>query len=99
MTDVMEEVAALRRAVERLEQGLRLMLETQATHTELLGKLMEAAAKPGAPEDALSDALAQIATALRQQTDSMGAIQASFAALPDQVADAVAEGVRDALKA
>ena len=40
---VAAELARLRDTVETLTQGLRMMVETQATHTEMLRAIMEAA--------------------------------------------------------
>ncbi len=56
--DVATELADLRTAVDRLTQGLTLMLETQATHTEMLRAVLQAATEPppeggklGSPHD------------------------------------------------
>jgi hypothetical protein len=95
--DTATTLAALQAEVAGLRQGLTLMLETQATHTEMLRHLMEAAAAPGESESALSDALAKIAGILTRQTNGLEAIQAVLLRLPEDVGQTVAAGVREAL--
>ncbi|HTW72025.1 MAG TPA: hypothetical protein VMB34_30445 [Acetobacteraceae bacterium] len=90
-------LAALQAEVAALRQALALMLEAQATQTEMLRQLMEAAAAPGESETALSEALAQIAAILNRQTSEMTAIQAVLLRLPEDVGQSVAAGVREAL--
>ena len=90
-------LAALQAEVAGLRQGLALMLETQATHTEMLRALMEASAAPGESETALTDALARIAAILTRQTSGLEAIQAVLLRLPQDVGQTVAQGVREAL--
>lgn len=89
--------AALQAEVAGLRQGLTLMLETQATHTEMLQALMAASAAPGTSETALSDALARIAATLTRQAGGLEAIQAVLLRLPQDVGESVAAGVREAL--
>ena len=96
-TDTARVLAALQAEVAVLRQGLTLMLETQATHTEMLRSLMEASAAPAASESALSDALAKIAGILTRQTNGLEAIQAVLLRLPEDVGQTVASGVREAL--
>jgi hypothetical protein len=95
--DTATALTALTAEVAGLRQGLALMLETQATHTEMLRRLMEAAAAPGAPETELSEALARIAATLTHFADGLGTIRAVLGRLPQDVGQAVAEGVREAL--
>lgn len=90
-------LTALQAEVAALRQSLALMLETQATHTEMLRQLMEAAATPGEPETALSDALAKIAVLLTRQAGGLEAVQAVLMRLPQDVGQSVAAGVREAL--
>lgn len=90
-------LAALQAEVAALRQSLALMLETQATHTEMLRRLMEAAATPGEPETALADALAKILTVLNRQSGGLEAMQAVLLRLPEDVGQNVAAGVREAL--
>jgi chemotaxis response regulator CheB len=96
-SDMATALAALQAEVAGLRQGLTLMLETQATHIEMLRHLMEAAAAPGESETALSDAMAKIASILTRQTGGLEAIQAVLLRLPQDVGQTVAEGVREAL--
>jgi hypothetical protein len=90
-------LAALTAEVAGLRQSLALMLETQATHTEMLRSLMEAAAAPAEPEIAVADALTQIAELLSRQTAGLEAIRAVLLRLPEDVGQTVAAGVRTAL--
>jgi hypothetical protein len=90
-------LAALQAEVVGLRQGLTLMLEAQATHTEMLRSLMAASAAPAESEAVLSDALAKIAGILTRQTNGLEAIQAVLLRLPQDVGQTVAEGVREAL--
>jgi hypothetical protein len=95
--DMATALAALQAEVAGLRQGLALMLETQAIHTEMLRHLMGAAAVPAESENILSDALAKIATTLTRQVGGLEAIQAVLLRLPQDVGQTVAEGVREAL--
>ena len=72
-------LAALTAELAGLRQSLALMLETQATHSEMLRRLLEAAAAPAEPENRLADALAQIAATLRDQGRQMSARQSGGA--------------------
>jgi chemotaxis response regulator CheB len=90
-------LAALRAEVAALRQALALMLEAQATQTEMLRQLMAAAATPSESETALSEALAQIAAILNRQTSGLEAVQAVLLRLPEDVGQSVAAGVREAL--
>jgi len=49
-SEIAAKLVSLREAIERLEQGLGLMLETQAAHSEMLREILQAAAAPGEPE-------------------------------------------------
>jgi hypothetical protein len=90
-------LAAFQAEVSGLRQGLTLMLETQSTHTEMLRVLLTAAAAQTEPEEALSDALARIAAILGDQTGKLAAMHTTLLRLPQDVGQAVAEGVRAAL--
>ena len=95
--DTATALAALQAEVAGLRQGLALMLETQATHTEMLRTLIEASAAPVESETTLTDALARIATILTRQTAGLEATQAVLLRLPQDVGQTVAQGVREAL--
>lgn len=90
-------LAALTAEVAGLRQSLALMLETQATHSEMLRQLLEAAAAPTEPETRLADVLARIAATLRDQGRQIEAVEAILRQLPADVGQAVGRGVRDAL--
>jgi ABC-type transporter Mla subunit MlaD len=94
---VAREVAELRQSVDRLTQGLQLMLETQATHSEMLGKLLVAATQPTPQETELGAVLARIAALLGDQTRQLEAVRTILKALPADVGTAVAASVRDGL--
>ena len=95
--DVAGELAGLRTAVDRLTQGLQLMLETQATQTEMLRAVLEAASSPAPADRELSDQLARIAATLQAQGGSLQAILKTRPSLPADVGTAVAASVRDGL--
>lgn len=95
--DTAAALSALQAEVAGLRQSLALMLETQATHTEMLRRLMEAAAALSEPETELADSLAQIAAILSRQSGALEAIQAMLLRLPQDVGQTVAQGVRQAL--
>src|SRR4051794_32440142 len=61
------ELTRLRDTVETLTQGLRMMVETQGTHTEMLQAILEAATEE-AGESPLPGLLAQIVERLDEQT-------------------------------
>ena len=95
--DTASELAGLRTAVDRLTQGLQLMLETQATHTEMLRAVLQATAHAGPQEQELADVLARIAATLLGQTGRLEAILVVLRSLPSDVGTAVAASVRDGL--
>ena len=68
------ELARLRETVETLTQGLRLMVETQGTHTEMLQAITEAATEE-AGHSPLPDLLSQIIDRLDQQTSILHRIE------------------------
>ncbi len=96
-SDTASELAALRTAVDRLTQGLQLMVETQGTQTEMLLKLMQAATQPAPAERPLEEALARIAAILRDHGSKMDALLSLMKSLPADVGTAVAASVRDGL--
>lgn len=75
MSDVITtELARLRDTVETLTQGLRMMVETQATHTEMLQAILEAATEE-AGESPLPGLLTQIVERLDEQTGILHRIE------------------------
>jgi hypothetical protein len=75
------ELARLRDTVETLTQGLRMMVETQATHTEMLQAIMEAATEE-AGESPLPGLLTQIVQRLDEQTEVLHRIEAAAGGRP-----------------
>ncbi|SHK26605.1 hypothetical protein SAMN02745194_04572 [Roseomonas rosea] len=69
------EIARLNSTVETLTQGLRMMVETQATHTEMLQAILEAATEE-AGESPLPGLLTQIVERLDEQTGILHRIEA-----------------------
>jgi hypothetical protein len=97
-SEIATELASLREALERLEQGLGLMLETQATHSEMLREILQAAAVPGEPEQALTDMLSGLIETMNGQHAELAAIGAVMRRLPEDIGSAVAGAVRDGFK-
>jgi len=95
--DVAAELAALRRSVDRLEQGLTQLAEATATHTEMLRALLAAATAPTAPEEDLAKVLAQVVARLGEQSGLLRAIGAAMTRLPEDVGGAVGRQVAAAL--
>ena len=73
---VAAELARLRDTVETLTQGLRMMVETQGTHTEMLQAILEAATEE-AGESPLPGLLTQIVERLDEQTGILHRIEAA----------------------
>lgn len=97
-SEIVSELASLREAIERLEQGLGLMLETQATHSEMLREILQAAATPAAEEQALTAMVSDLLTTLNAQQAELAAIGVVMRRLPEDIGSAVAGAVRDGLK-
>ena len=70
------ELARLRDTVETLTQGLRMMVETQDTHTEMLQAILEAATEE-AGDSPLPGLLEQIVGRLDEQTIILHRIEAA----------------------
>ncbi|NOG73901.1 hypothetical protein [Roseicella sp. DB1501] len=70
------ELAKLRTSVEALTQGLRLMVETQETHTEMLRAILDAATGEP-PESELPELLRQVVGRLDEQTALLQRIEAA----------------------
>ncbi len=97
-SEIASELASLREAIERLEQGLRLMLETQAAHSEILQEILHAAAAPAEPEQELAGVIAGLIATMNGQHAELAAIGAMMRRLPADIGSAVAAAVRDGLK-
>lgn len=70
------ELARLNTTVETLTQGLRMMVETQATHGEMLQAILEAASEE-VGESPLPGLLEQIVARLDEQTEVLHRIEAA----------------------
>ena len=92
-----DRIAALRLAVDRLTQGLTLMLATQATHTEMLRQLLMAASGPTPEESPVADALTKLAATISAQTLLLHEVNRGLERLPEEVGREVAAGLRAAL--
>jgi hypothetical protein len=97
-SEIASELASLREAIERLEQGLGLMLETQGTHSEMLREILHAAAAPTEAEQPLTDMIARLLATMDGQHAELAAIGEVMRRLPADVGSAVAGAVRDGLK-
>ncbi|HXW71153.1 MAG TPA: hypothetical protein VEK34_06930 [Methylocella sp.] len=97
-SEIASELASLREAIDRLEQGLGLMLDTQGTHSELLREILHAAAVPTEAEQPLTDMVAQLISTMNEQHAELTAIGAVLRRLPADVGLAVAGAVRNGLK-
>lgn len=91
------EIIGLRDTIATLGHGLHQMLEAQATHTEMLQRLLLASASPAAEEASLSDLIGQLIRTLNRQHAMMGEVKTSIDHLPDHVGTAVSGAVRDVL--
>ncbi|HUN97940.1 MAG TPA: hypothetical protein VMU69_17115 [Bradyrhizobium sp.] len=78
-------------------QVLRLMIETQNTHSEMLARLIELAT-PSEEESPLEAAMAEIAVALRDQTATLERIGATLDGLGGEVEAGVMRGLASALE-
>ena len=84
---VADQLARLRETVETLTQGLRMMVETQGTHTEMLRAILEAATEE-AGESPLPALLTQIVERLDEQTGILLRIEAAASGSPaDELRD------------
>jgi hypothetical protein len=72
------ELIALRRATERVTNGLRQMLDVQATHTVLLRAILDAATAPIEPDQEPTQTLALMLLALREQSKILAQINAAM---------------------
>jgi hypothetical protein len=97
LSNLSHEVSGLRDTVATLGRGLSQMLETQATHTAMLQRLLMASSSPAGDEASLGVMIGQLIGALKRQHAMMGEVKASIDLLPDHVGTAVSGAVRDVL--
>jgi hypothetical protein len=79
-------------------QALRLMIDVQNTHSEMLARLIELAT-PSEEESPLEEAMGEIAGALREQTASLERIGATLEGIGAEVEAGVMRGLATALDA
>lgn len=89
---VFEKLDSLQVTVDTLARGLILMTETLATHSEMLGQILEACSvEPG--ESPLTEILEEIAAAIQQQTAALAGIGETLDNLGPGIEAAVVRGV------
>ncbi len=81
--------------LDQITQVLRLMLETQQTHTEMLAKVIEAATP--SEESSLEGAMRSVAIALRDQTNALVRVQEKLGRLGLEIEAGVVRGMNTAL--
>ena len=78
-------------SIDTLGRGLILMTETLATHSEILGEILEAcSAEPG--ESPLTEALKQIVAAINDQNETLIGIGATLENIGPGIENAVLRG-------
>jgi hypothetical protein len=92
-----DKIETLRLAVDRLTQGLTLMLESQAVHTEMLRQLLQAASGSGPEESPVAEALTKLAATIGAQTLLLHEVNRGLERLPGELGREVAGGLRAAL--
>lgn len=96
-TRIEERIEALRLSVDRLAQGLTLMLEAQAAQAEMLRQLLQAASQPASAESPVAEALTKLSATIGAQTMLLQAVGRDLERLPAEVGREVASGLRAAL--
>lgn len=91
------ELEALRRSVDQLTQGLLAMVETQATQTEMIRQLLEAATAPIDPEQQTARVLEQTVALLTSHGTQLRTIAVALEDLPAEVGASVAREVSRAM--
>lgn len=92
-TDLRAEFQTVRHALNALSQGLTLLAEGQAAHSEMLLKILEAATAEAPPSD-LTVAMERIFQALEQQTDTLVQVGERMGHIGRDIEDAVERGLR-----
>jgi hypothetical protein len=92
-----DKIEALRLSVDRLAQGLTLMLEAQAAQAEMLRQLLQAASAPASAESPVAEALTKLSATIGAQTLLLREVGRDLERLPAEVGREVAEGLRTAL--
>ena len=89
-------LAAINSRLDDIAAALRLMIATQATHTEMLAKIFEAAC-PSEESGELEEAMRRVAGALRDQTTVLERVEAELSGLGAEVEAGVVRGLSQAL--
>lgn len=95
--EIAASLTALRDTVEGLERGLRKMLEVEETHSEMLRRLLIAAAAPETDEQELGQLIKQLIATLSAQSDAIMQLRGDIVGLPDAIGTEVATAVRRVL--
>jgi ABC-type transporter Mla subunit MlaD len=88
------EIAGLRTEMRALTQGLRLMLETQATHTEMLREILAAATLEPAPSP-LAETLQQIFAELEATHAALAGLSEHIEKMPERIGEEIAAALAD----
>ena len=91
------QMAALQHSMAQMQQGMVQLIETAATHTELLRAVLAATTAETQPEESLANLLEQIVGHLGEQAGLLRGIGASMARLPADVGTQVGERMASAL--
>lgn len=94
---VASQMATLQHSMAQMQQGLVQLVETAATHTELLRAVLAATTAEAQPEDSLANLLEQIVGRLGEQAGLLRGIGSSMARLPADVGAEVGERMASAL--
>ena len=97
--DALAELSTLQRLVGQLVQGLTAMQDTQATHTEMLARLLAAATAPTEPEGNVTVLLQAVVSRLTEQGALLRSLDKTMAKLPEDVGTAVGSQMANALAA
>lgn len=87
---------AVNSRLDDIAAALRLMIATQATHTEMLAKIFEAAC-PSEEGGELEEAMRRVANALRDQTTVLERVETELSGLGAEVEAGVVRGLSQAL--
>ena len=82
----------MRTDMQALVQGLTLMVETQATQSEMLQQLLEAASQDGSDENSMEALMRKLTAALDRMTAVQIGTQREMARLGKRMAGAIIRG-------
>ncbi|UZO94915.1 Hypothetical protein RMP42_05933 (plasmid) [Roseomonas mucosa] len=96
-SEVAAELARLRQSVDELTSGLQAMLETQATQTEMIRRLLQAATAPADGEVPLAQLLERVADQVGVQNLRVESLTTMLRLLPGEIAMGVGREFERAL--